>query len=115
MIRYLVVLAGVFWAGAASAAPGVIFVDPDHLRRSAIALCSREYPADFMMQGACRRNFEAGASSYDKIAERYAQVGDMQRALHQCIRDYSDGSYIDYAMLGACARNQEQGYQEMRR
>lgn len=105
----------VLLAQAAVAAPGVIFVDPDHLRQSALRLCAREYPTDFTMQGACRRNFEAGASSYDKIAERYAHVPEMQLALHQCIRDYSDGSYIDYAMLGACARNQEQGYLEMRR
>jgi len=92
-----------------------LFISADHVAESARVLCRRDYPTDFMMQGACRRNMEDGARSFNEVLARRGGDPDFRSALAQCLTDYTVDGYIDFMMAGACARNQEDGWREMQR
>jgi len=94
---------------------GVVKIDGEHVRQSALRECSVKYPDDFAMQGACRRNYESGAQSIQEIAWRYANNPAMQRALRQCIARFTSGGTTEYSIAGGCARNQENGMLDMMR
>ncbi len=64
------------------------------------------------MRAACGRNAESGRSDYIEIWNRYLQVPAMITALENCYDRYTQADVTDFAMAGACARNQEAGYRE---
>lgn len=102
--------AGLLLAGAES-----LSIAPAQVAASSRKLCRRDYPTDFMMQGACRRNMEDGAGSFNQVLARRGGDPDFRAALRQCLIDYTTEGYTDFMMAGACARNQEDGWREMQR
>lgn len=104
----------ILWVLATAGA--MLTVEPGNVELSARTHCAAEYPDDFAMQAACRRNYLSGAADFDRIAREFAGIPSMQSALRRCLADYRDEmTLVDYALAGACARNQRQGWQEMRR
>ncbi len=71
--------------------------------------CASEYPTDYTMRGACTRNAYSGAEDFTKIWNRYRSDDGMRAALAQCHADYEKLGGHDWAMIGACARNNERG------
>lgn len=101
---------------AAAAAPDgpPTFTDAE-VRTSAITLCTKEWPDDLGLRGACRRIAEDGARSFREIAARYANVPDMRRSLAKCMVEWTKDGVTDFGLLGACARIHEDGLKEMLR
>ena len=65
------------------------------------------------MRAACGRNADSGREEFINIWNQYLQDDAMNIALQECFARYTEGSITDFAMLGACARNQQNGYNEV--
>lgn len=76
--------------------------------------CAVRYPDDFAMRAACVRNARRGAESYAGIEAQHSGNPAMQRALSRCVSRYTEGGRVDWSMAGACARNQQRGWEETR-
>ena len=93
--------------------PLPVIVGEDYANSSYNALCANRYPSDFSMRAACRRNAKSGRSDFIDIWNRYISNDSMNLALQNCFQRYTEDGSTDFAMLGACARNQERGFKEI--
>lgn len=99
------------WLGImllAIGAPGADQSAPS-VERDARAVCGQRWPDDFALQAACVRNARDGAASWDEIRKRYRDNPAMGRALEGCVKRHTKDGLINWALVGGCARNQEQG------
>lgn len=101
------------FALVAAGSPTVYSIGPDRVEPDARALCAVDYPDDLAMMAACVRNARSGAQSFFQIRGMIGQSSALHRSLQGCIESYFDGQHLDWAMLGACARNQLAGAREL--
>ena len=85
------------------------------VERDARAVCEQRWPDNFALQAACVRNARDGAASWAEIRERYRDNPAMRRALDGCVKRHTDNGLTNWALVGGCARNQEQGLIDLRR
>lgn len=102
-------------AGASNVPPPLMLPGPAKVSEDAKALCAAEYPDDFAMQGGCISNARSGARSFIQIARLHDDDPAWVRALVRCRLDYTLGQHVDWAMAGACARNQQRSRQLIER
>lgn len=107
-MRYAILLALALSVSASADKPRSTYI-----RDSIMTLCTRDYPDDLVMRAACKRNAERGAHSMNDIRVRYIGNQDMQRSLEGCFNQYTENGATDFAMAGACARNNERGWIEL--
>ena len=65
------------------------------------------------MQAACGRNADSGREDFVDIWNRYLKNDAMNIALQECFSRYTKNDVTDFAILGGCARNQEDGFKEV--
>lgn len=93
----------------------VELVTKDEMRTRTAPYCADQWPDDLSLRAACGRNAAEGMAAFNTIAKRYTDQPDMRRALEGCRQQWVNEASADYSLLGACARNQEQGLREMLR
>jgi hypothetical protein len=85
------------------------------IERDALRHCAGRAANDFSMQAACVRLAREGAKDWIAIVDKHQWSAAMQRALARCRSDYTGDGEADWSMIGACARLQSEGLQELTR
>lgn len=76
-------------------------------------VCQERYPDNVGVWGACKRNAFRGLRDFETIREKFAGDGAMEASLANCYQRYTERGTTNFTMLGACARNQQDGYFEL--
>jgi len=92
--------------------PQPVDVSERYRQESESSHCKARYPDDFSMRAACGRNARSGFADFVRIRERHATNGDFANAMALCFYRYTVDRVTDFAMVGACARNQDEGFRE---
>lgn len=87
--------------------------DSQTVRAESLPECSERWPDNLSLRAACMRNAQDGAESYRSIRAQTGHVPDMKRALDGCIARYTRGVRRNWALIGACARNNLDGLREL--
>jgi hypothetical protein len=66
------------------------------------------------MRAACTRNDQDGLNDFIKIWNDHTTDPEFVDAMSMCFAKYSKDGITDFSMIGACVRNQVEGYDAVR-
>ncbi len=98
----------------AAADPANVKTNEAYFRSSTKQKCKDRYPSDFAMSAACTRNDEEGLRDFTKIWNDQRSNSEFVDALSLCFARYTDAGVTNFSMVGACARNQLEGFNATR-